>query len=306
MCVFRADWVHRFVACSDYMHKLLPIDVTQFIDAIVFVPRSLQQLPFDARREIVRRTLKYSRQISGKKKKPESVSAEVTWDDVSQHLQQSLTHLKTLPRLLPSADIPYRHMPKNTTPKLWQLLLGMVVDGQCPTRVDSVLQVVRVKDWSTRRVVSEAVALIVVTLRQDPMEILQRIIDQVSQHQNDGGTLVGSEDVMSEIRPFCSNSAIEVKLRLSILKILEQSFSLSDEDLQLLILYRTQAVVAAAWPDLQVAEDNISSDGKRSELFYKLLDGSTGISQFLTLSDLLKVWPPLSGSPGQYVSLYCH
>ena len=36
------------------------------------------------------------------------------------------------------------------------------------------------------------------------------------------GTLVGSEDVMSQLRPFCSNSAIEVKLRLGILKILEQ------------------------------------------------------------------------------------
>ena len=44
MCVFQADWVHRFEACSDYMHKLLPVDVTQFIDAIVFVPRSLQQV----------------------------------------------------------------------------------------------------------------------------------------------------------------------------------------------------------------------------------------------------------------------
>ena len=36
------------------------------IDAVYF------QLPFDARREIVRRALKYSRQNSGKKKKPES------------------------------------------------------------------------------------------------------------------------------------------------------------------------------------------------------------------------------------------
>ena len=42
--LFQADWVHRFEACSDYMHKLLPEDVTQFIDAIVFVPRSLQQV----------------------------------------------------------------------------------------------------------------------------------------------------------------------------------------------------------------------------------------------------------------------
>ena len=39
------------------------------------------------------------------------------------------------------------------------------MDGQSPATVDSVLQVVKVRDWTTKRVVTEALALIAVALR---------------------------------------------------------------------------------------------------------------------------------------------
>ena len=49
--------------------------------------------------------------------------------------------------------------------QLWQLMLRMVVDGRCPTTVDTVLQVVKVKGWTTRRAVKEALALIAAVFR---------------------------------------------------------------------------------------------------------------------------------------------
>ena len=66
------------------------------------------------------------------------------------------------------------------------------------------------------------------------------------------GDLVGAEDVMSLLRPFCADIAVEVSVRLDILQMLEQCFKLSDKDLGLLILYRTQALVSSAWTDKKV------------------------------------------------------
>ena len=66
------------------------------------------------------------------------------------------------------------------------------------------------------------------------------------------GSVVGCEDVMSLLRPFCADVGVEVSVRLRVLQTLEQSFSLSSADLGLLILYRTQAVVSSAWTDREV------------------------------------------------------
>ena len=50
---------------------------------------------------------------------------------------------------------------------------------------------------------------------------------------------------------------------------------------------------------IQLTEDNIASDEKRDELFHMLLDGSTDLTQFLALFDLLKVWPPRQAATSQ-------
>lgn len=44
---------------------------------------------------------------------------------------------------------------------------------------------------------------------------------------------------------------------------------------------------------LQLTEDGISSDFKRHDLFKDLLEKSHKLEQFLALSSLLQVWPPL-------------
>ena len=42
--MLQADYVHRYESCCDYVYKLLPEDVIQFVDAVTFVPRSLEQV----------------------------------------------------------------------------------------------------------------------------------------------------------------------------------------------------------------------------------------------------------------------
>ena len=38
------EWIHRYESCGEYMKRLSPEDVIQFINGIVFVEQSLEQV----------------------------------------------------------------------------------------------------------------------------------------------------------------------------------------------------------------------------------------------------------------------
>lgn len=63
---------------------------------------------------------------------------------------------------------------------------------------------------------------------------------------------MSSDDLLAWLRPYCGDDSLPVKPRIRVLQILEQAFHLSDEDSKLLILFRTQAVLKAYWPQTQV------------------------------------------------------
>lgn len=55
--------------------------------------------------------------------------------------------------------------------------------------------------------------------------------------------MVTSDDLLTWLRPFCSDASFPVRPRIDVLRILEGNFSLRDSDVRLLLLYRTQAVL---------------------------------------------------------------
>lgn len=65
---------------------------------------------------------------------------------------------------------------------------------------------------------------------------------------------MSSDDLLAWLRPYCGDDSLPVKPRIRVLQILEQAFHLSDEDSKLLILFRTQAVLKAYWPQTQVCQ----------------------------------------------------
>ncbi len=38
------EWIHRYELCGEYMKKLNPADIIQFIDGVVFVENSLDMV----------------------------------------------------------------------------------------------------------------------------------------------------------------------------------------------------------------------------------------------------------------------
>lgn len=63
---------------------------------------------------------------------------------------------------------------------------------------------------------------------------------------------MSSEDLLAWLRPFCGDDSKPVRVRIEVLQILEHSFSLSEQDVRLLVLFRSQAVLKACWPSREV------------------------------------------------------
>src|SRR4029434_2613040 len=66
------------------------------------------------------------------------------------------------------------------------------------------------------------------------------------------GGAVSSDNVCAWLRPFCGDDGRPVRPRIEVLKVLEHSFSLSEEDIRLLVFFRSQAVLKAGWRDREV------------------------------------------------------
>lgn len=69
--------------------------------------------------------------------------------------------------------------------------------------------------------------------------------------------MVTSEDMLAWLRPFCGDDAKPVRPRIEVLQILEHSFSLSDQDIHLLVFFRSQAILKACWPNRKVKNMHI-------------------------------------------------
>ncbi|XP_064620288.1 NBAS subunit of NRZ tethering complex-like [Lineus longissimus] len=313
------EWMHRYELSAEFLQKLIPVDAIRFIDGITFAEAS-SKLSVECRAEIVKRVLKYSRQQGSKKKKQDDSNLTVTWEMASQHFQQSSVHLERLKQetylaMVASDDEKVRSyagefdQSRSLPEKLESLLIRMILDGQTTEMIEDLLEFAPLERWTPATAVKEAVQHIVDQLRdhggqnvssilreKTPLEGLKNLVDAVRDHQENEGELVSQDDVLLLVRPFVSDSTIAIQPRLDILQILEQAFELSDEDLVLLILYRTEAIVETTWKDRQVTADDIVSDGKREGLFLSLLESSCDMNQLLALRNLLQVWPPLQAA----------
>ncbi|XP_052240269.1 NBAS subunit of NRZ tethering complex-like isoform X2 [Dreissena polymorpha] len=322
-------WIHRYEACGEFLHKLQADHIPTFLQAILYSKKPTQLLEVDCRQEIGRRILKYCRQQTSKKKMPDN--EKTSWESAVSVVNGYLEHLTTLSdpviMAMRSSDnsrvqeyYNVYNLSMGNTDQVKQLLLRVILEGEMSLdQVHSLVSVGPGRHGNIRVLVQEAVEHVLLSLSKkdssfkplnivDPLKSLENIVTNVEKH---GEGLVTGEQLMSQLRPFCSDPTVNVQPRLDVLHILEKSFSLSEDDLVLLTLYRTQAVITEVWPDIQVAEAEISTPVSRGRLFSTLLEKSShselGKQEFLALAKLLKLWPTFGykevGTEQPWVSL---
>lgn len=104
---------------------------------------------------------------------------------------------------------------------------------------------------------------------------------------------MSAEDVLQWLRPFCAEDTCPVRPRVQVLQLLGQCFHLSEEDSRLLVFFRTEAILRAAWPQRQVDIADIENEENRYSLFEELLESSHHEVEFQHLILLLQAWPPM-------------
>ncbi|XP_051880260.1 NBAS subunit of NRZ tethering complex isoform X2 [Pristis pectinata] len=313
------EWLHAYDTCAKYFDRLSPTNIIGFVDDITFSANAVNKLNVEARLEITKRAMKAIKQISEKRQKkalegsiPPAFNSQGSNEEALTHLQQSLAHLETLYHSFvqslkasnQSLFQKYYHLydlSRSESTKLHDLAVTMVLDGQSLDMMQQLLLVaVEAQDISPKAVVQDAVQRVInllsttVPSEKDPLQILEGIVKSVHSSVLNGENLVFSDDLLAWLRPFCGDADLPVKPRIYVLQILEQAFQLNDEDSKLLVLFRTQAVLKACWPNRQVNVSDIESEEKRFQLFLELLESSNQGSEFQHLVLLLQAWPPMN------------
>uniref|UniRef100_A0A8C2PVB1 NBAS subunit of NRZ tethering complex n=1 Tax=Cyprinus carpio TaxID=7962 RepID=A0A8C2PVB1_CYPCA len=312
------DFLHAYDTCAKYFDRLLPVDSVNFLDAITFSPEAANKLSVESRLEITKRAQKALKGISDKSKKKgnddRSENSASSFDSALTHIQQSLAHLETLSHSFPlslktSQELLQKYsriydLSRSEQSKVRHLAITMVMDGQPLERIKQLLAVsVGTSDLSVESVVQDAVERIITALSgdkdtlkdyADPLKVLEGIVAAVHTNVQSGGNMVTSEDMLAWLRPFCGDDSKAVRPRLEVLQILEHSFSLSDQDIHLLVFFRSQAVLRACWPNRKCEMKDVESEEQRNSLFLELLESSSKWEEFQHLMLLLQAWPPVT------------
>eukprot|EP00731_Ephydatia_muelleri_P015816 Em0009g240a len=193
------------------------------------------------------------------------------------------------------------------TDKVYAVCSKMVASGLRLDVVGTVLDVthkVQPHTMSVLSLVQEALSHALEELRHtdsEPQDVLckiETVISSVRQHEQESGRLVSSGQVLAIIRPHCSDSSHTVDTRRALLHIIEKHLTLSEDDLNLLILYQTQAILLNQFA-VEATLEHVSSAQGRTALFTTLLRQASTLDQLQVLECLLETWGEDSRFPVQ-------
>ncbi|XP_057624118.1 NBAS subunit of NRZ tethering complex isoform X2 [Chionomys nivalis] len=315
------EWLHAYDVCLKYFDRLCPDDLITVVDAITFSPEAVSKLSVEAREEMTRKAIKTVRHFIEKPRKrnseddpQEGHESQVTYADALAHLETSLAHLETLnhsfilslknseQEILQKYSYLY-DLSRSEKEKLHEQAVAMCLDGQPLRMIQQLLEVaIGPINISPKDVVHSAITKIISALSgsnaepfgpRDPLQVLEGVVGAVHTSVDNGEELVSAEDLLQWLRPFCADDTCPVRPRIQALQILGQSFHLSEEDSKLLVFFRTEAILRAAWPQRQVDIADIENEENRYSLFTELLESSHSEIEFQHLILLLQAWPPM-------------
>ncbi|KAK4329181.1 hypothetical protein Pmani_000411 [Petrolisthes manimaculis] len=318
------DWIHRYDLCRDYMQRMSGCDVERFVRGLV-LSRVACTLPLEARAEITRRAVKFCHQQQAKHKTTTTTADDddvvKRWSEAALVMERWEGHLHllrstTYTRLQHNSDHHLRDYATRFAETgsdealLTQLACSVVVEGGKLNTLGEVLSVypdhvattpedvlmdtlrLLVSHWQGNKV-----DMLTTDSQEAAVGVLDHVLGEVRSYLDDGGEVLGEEEVLSVLRELCEDSAVEVNTKLQVLAVAQKHLSVSEEDLELERVMRTGGIVGEAWPDthnIHVDATQVCSVEGRRSLLSLLTQHTTNMTQAKALIRLLTLWPPFT------------
>eukprot|EP00794_Sanderia_malayensis_P009895 gene9895-10908_t len=264
---------------------------------------------FKSRQDEYNNMLRESRRR--KERKRVSDAGEFSFDDAESHLEQSRLHLQSLEDDLfiawsqsdDAKEQAYARcydLSRSNPADIRRQARQLFIDLRLPEEVKQFLEMAErngKEKFDIRDTFQEALAVIIEKVKHsrqgEDLDTFDEIICMVKEHVDSNGSLLSQDDVLEIVRPFCADLAVETRLKMDILQLIENSFELSGDDIFLLVFYHTDAILSSSWGK-KINPEEIDSDDKRHSLFQTLINESSDVEQLRSIGQLLLTWPVLA------------
>lgn len=310
------NWIAKYESCGAYLRLCFPNDLQTFFEFVLFQSGLSKNIPLGTRQDLIKRGVKLCKIQATKERKKQLddniLNCGQSFNTVLPAFLRMLKHLDSfstsfLSNLIKNATddnvmMKYLHLYDESQSKPELILdLGTVMleDGASPSFIQNFFAVVPGNKWTCKDVLNKSIDHIVSKDQNDIVEKLTVIVKSVGDHEKEGGKILSSIEVIDLLRSFCSDANIDSKLRVDVLKLLEDQFELEESEAKLLMLHRTEALIRDSWDEescdhvLQhVGSDGITQEKMRYDLFERLLHlGDLDLKKCKSLVALLDVWP---------------
>jgi len=291
------NWIEAFSVCHKFMEKMETGDFQSFVKNCILSTKSINMVPRPARGRIFKKAVKFVEvKIAAK--------AEGDWDGVEGWLQKVKTHSDRLKQplsidVISKLDEKHSHwfdefeMTGGDEIEIMKLIAGLILQNNNINVIKSLVQV-----W--KQEIESCIAGL--------LEILQAVIDQILEVGQDISKEpfkllenlfryydLPAKDLSELISPLCTNEAVPVHHRLTLIKLVKELNvevgSESDLDSSVLAaLYETQHDIQTILPGISVEKSDLENNNSRWQLYERIVSSCNTTKQLLDFYLLVQKW----------------
>lgn len=322
-------WQERYQSTVQFLRFLTPNDLVAFFLEFLFSDWS-KIIPHQTRQEFAKQGVKTCKNQMAKEKKNE-LDVEIlhegqSFNLVLHELLNMSKHLNSYSTSFISNMVKQRNEDpiKDKYLKLYDESLSkpdpildlaalMLCDGCLPSFVQQFLAAVHGNKWNVTNVLDRAILNTFKLFSDEETQNtkafnqLTHLIDSVSSHENQGGKLLKSRQVIDLLRKTSTDCSVSMETHVKVLQLLEERFKLDGAEAGLLLFHRSQAVIKDGWGDdvcnsllpagsaIDDVAEVVATEEKRTSIFDRLLNVEDKTLVTLKhLITLLSMWPTMS------------
>lgn len=291
----------------------LETDVPYFVNELTLSRRSTTKLSLQVRKDLLKRIGKLFKQTSGDKldKCIQKIQAHLKlMESLDKCIGENKEYLRLIDFELGNfivENLTQTNLSEIRTVKLEEILVQILFDSAYSIeKIDQLIRVLGLKEnTNVKKLIKlglNKISSLLLLKQENCSTNLNTLLETISNYLNTSktsklsGAILNDEDVMECMRVFCNDQQIDINTRLFILEKLKKIIkSMNEDDLILLLVYKTNAILANCdffGKKIELINSGwINSEKKRLSLLQKWLDYAHSTAEYSALFNLIRIWP---------------